>query len=137
MQMTKQTHTYPLMEHAGDRLAAGSGRALREVTLDAATHTLRIDDIQIGADTLHAQATIARQAGYSQLADNLERAAELAGVPNDDILRMYELLRPGRASYDELATLAAQLEAVYAAPTCAAMVREAAEVYQLRGILRR
>ena len=128
---------YPLMEHAADRLAAASGKPLREVTLDAAAaRTLQIEDLRVGPDTLRAQAAIARRAGYAQLAENLERAAELTGVPNDDILRMYELLRPGRASYDELVALAAQLEEAYRAPAGAAMVREAAEVYRLRGLLR-
>jgi propanediol dehydratase small subunit len=125
------------MEHAADLLSASSGRTLREVTLDAAAaRTLQIEDLRVGPDTLRAQAAIARRAGYAQLAENLERAAELTGVPNDDILRMYELLRPGRASYDELVALAAQLEEAYRAPACAAMVREAAEVYRLRGLLR-
>jgi propanediol dehydratase small subunit len=129
---------YPLIDHAADQLHAASGRSLGAVTLEAAAAgQLAIGDLQISAKTLRAQAAIARAAGYAQLAANLERAAELAGVPNADILRMYELLRPGRASHDELHALAAELAGTYDAPTCAAMVREAAEVYRLRGLLRR
>ena len=96
-----------------------------------------IDDLQISAETLRAQAAIARAAGYAQLAANLTRAAELTAVPNAEVLRMYELLRPGRASYAQLAELADQLEGRYAAPANAALVREAAETYRARGLLPR
>ncbi len=136
--MAKQIERYPLMEHASDRLRAMSGRRLADVTLDAAAAgELEIADIQIDAETLRAQAAIASQAGYSQLAANLTRAAELTSVPNADILRMYELLRPGRASYDELIELATRLAQLHQAPESAALVREAAEAYRARGLLRR
>ncbi|MEP7356222.1 MAG: diol dehydratase small subunit, partial [Anaerolineales bacterium] len=82
------------------------------------------------------QAQVARQGGYPQLAENLTRAAELTAVPNAEVLRMYNLMRPGRASAAELEALAASLEAEYHAPECARLVREAAGVYQARGLLR-
>jgi propanediol dehydratase small subunit len=136
--MAEQNERYPLMEHAADRLRAMSGRRLADVTLDAAAAgELEIADIQIDAETLRAQGTIASQAGYPQLAANLTRAAELTSVPNADILRMYELLRPGRASYDELIELATRLAQLHQAPESAALVREAAEAYRARGLLRR
>src|SRR5689334_20163765 len=98
---------YPLMDHAAEQLRAISGRPLGSITLGAAeTGELEIADLQISADTLRTQAAIANQAGYAQLAANLARAAELTAVPNAEVLRMYELLRPGRASYDELTELA-------------------------------
>jgi propanediol dehydratase small subunit len=129
---------YPLMDHAVERLRAISGRRLADVTLDAAAAgELEIADIQIDAATLRAQAAIATQAGYPQLAANLTRAAELTAVPNADVLRMYELLRPGRASYDELIELATSLAQIHHAPESAALVREAAEAYRARGLLRR
>ena len=124
---------YPLMDHAAD-LRAASGRPLDQVTLDA-VDDLSITDVQISAETLRAQATIAREAGYRQLAENLTRAAELTAVPNAELLRMYELLRPGRATYHELSALADQLESHYNAPENARLVREAAAVYQARGLL--
>ena len=126
---------YPLIEHADD-LRAASGRPIDEITLEAADE-LTIADVQISPSALRAQAEIAHQAGYRQLAGNLLRAAELTAVPNAELLRMYELLRPGRASYEELAELAETLEARYAAPENARLVREAAEVYGERGLLRR
>jgi propanediol dehydratase small subunit len=136
--MADTTSEYPLMEHAADRLRAISGRRLTDVTLDAATAgDLEIADIQIDAATLHTQAAIASDAGYPQLAANLTRAAELTAVPNAEVLRMYELLRPGRASYDELIELATRLAQAHHAPESAALVREAAEAYRARGLLRR
>jgi propanediol dehydratase small subunit len=129
---------YPLMENAADTLESASGRKLTDITLEAVSAgELDISDLQIQADTLRAQADIARQAGFHQLAANLARAAELTAVPNADVLRMYEQLRPGRASYEELSALADLLEQRYHATETARMVREAATVYQARGLLKR
>ena len=69
-------------------------------------------------------------------APNFARAAELTVVPRGEIIEMYNVLRPGRARREELDALADRLEQQYAAPLCAAMVREAAEVYTARGLLR-
>jgi propanediol dehydratase small subunit len=136
--MPQPNDTYPLAEHAADQLEAISGRPLGTITQEAAeAGELTIADLQISAETLRAQAAIARQAGYSQLAANLTRAAELTAVPNAEILRMYEMLRPGRASYDELIGLADRLEHEHHAPESAALVREAAEAYQARSLVRR
>jgi propanediol dehydratase small subunit len=126
---------YPLIDQA-DQLRAVSGRPLHEVTLDA-LDDLSIADVQISPATLRAQAEIARQAGFRQLATNLTRAAELTTVPNAELLHMYELMRPQRASHAELLELADALEQRYQAVENARMVREAAAVYQARGLLKR
>jgi propanediol dehydratase small subunit len=126
---------YPLRDHP-DQLHAASGRRLDQVTLDALAD-LSIADIQISAETLHSQADVAEQAGFFQLATNLRRAAELTRVPSSELLGMYELLRPQRASYAELLDLATTLEQHYQAPQNAALVREAAAVYHERGLLKR
>jgi propanediol dehydratase small subunit len=129
---------YPLMENAADSLQAASGRPLSEITLEAAAKDdLSIADLRISAETLRAQAGIARQAGYTQLAENLTRAAELTAVPNEELLQMYEMLRPGRSTFEMLVALAEKLEADYNAPVTGQMVREAAEIYRARGLLRR
>jgi propanediol dehydratase small subunit len=74
---------YPLMQHVADELKALSGRPLSEITLDAvADGTLSADDMRIQAETLRLQAQVAEQAGYTQLAANLRRAAELTAVAN-------------------------------------------------------
>lgn len=129
--------TYPLLENDGD-LAAASGRNLTEIDLEAAAAgDLVAGDIQISAATLRAQAEIAAQAGYRALAHNLVRAAELTAVPNADLLRMYELLRPGRSTYAELTALADRLDQDFQAAETAVFVREAAEVYRTRNLYRR
>lgn len=126
---------YPLIDQS-DELRAASGRRLGEVTLEALGE-LSIADVQISPTTLRAQAAIARGAGFRQLAANLTRAAELTAVPNAELLRMYELLRPQRATHADLLDLADALEQRYEAIENARLVREAAEVYQARGLLKR
>jgi propanediol dehydratase small subunit len=129
--------TYPLYDNDADALHAGSGRALRDVTLEAVLDgSLTLEDVQVHRSALVAQADIARAAGYAQLAENLERAAELTVVPRSEIIEMYNLLRPGRSRREELDALAQRLEDEFQAMRCAAMVREAAEVYTARGLLR-
>jgi propanediol dehydratase small subunit len=130
--------TYPLMESAADVLAAASGRTINSVDLDAAAAGLvNADDLQISASTLRAQADLAQQAGYGELAQNLRRAAELTAVPNQELLRMYEVMRPGRSTYAELTQMADRLQNDFDAPITADFVREAAEVYRSRNLLRR
>lgn len=129
---------YPLRENAAESLRAQSGRRLSEITAEAlAAGELGGDDLRTHADTLRQQAEIARAGGFPQLAANLLRAAELTDVPNDELLRIYETLRPERASYIELERLADYLETTYGARENAAFIREAADVYRERGLLRR
>ena len=129
---------YPLRQRAADQLKSHSGRQLRDITADAiASSQLAAEDLRTHADTLRQQAKIAREGGFPQLAANLERAAELTHVPNDELLRVYDMLRPERATYDELQRLADYLESNYAAEQNAAFIRQAAQVYRERNLLRR
>lgn len=131
-------YPYPLGERAADRLRAASGRKLSDITLDAAAAgELSPADLQISAETLRAQAGVAREAGYDRLAANLLRAAELTAVPNAELLKMYEMLRPGRSTRAELIGLADRLEREYAAVQTGGLVREAAEAYAARSLLKR
>jgi propanediol dehydratase small subunit len=126
---------YPLMEKATGEVWAASGRPADEITLQAlATGELTDDDLRITADALRAQAEIALGAGFPQLAANLRRAAELTAVPNDELLRMYETLRPGRSTCEQMLALADRLVGEFRAWETAAFVREAAEVYRSRGL---
>lgn len=136
--MESQSLKYPLSESGAETILAASGRRLADITAEAArTSDLKMADVQISADTLRAQSEVALQAGYPQQASNLIRAAELTAVPNAEILRMYNTLRPGRATYAELVELADALENQYHAPECASMVREAATVYKTRDLLQK
>jgi propanediol dehydratase small subunit len=123
------------MENAIDELKAASGRMAGDIDLEAlAAGELTDDDLRITPEALRSQADIAQEAGFPQLAANLRRAAELTAVPNDELLRMYETLRPGRATYEQMLALAVRLDEAYRAPETAAFVREAAEVYRTRGL---
>ena len=115
-----------------------TGRTLDTLTLEAVlAGDLTAQDFRISAGTLRRQAAAAEAAGYRQLAGNLRRAAELTHLSNQEVLEIYDALRPGRASYDQLIGLAHRLEAECHAPLTAALVREAAEVYRERALVKR
>jgi len=115
---------------------AFSGRDSTELTVDRlGRDELAVDDVRIHPETLELQARVAEAHGNAQLAENFRRAAELAMVPEDGVMALYDALRPHRSSPDELAALATRLDAV-PAPRCAALVREAADVYARCGLLR-
>jgi len=85
---------YPLGTRRPDLVSTPGGVPLAEVTLDA-LRAGRIDAAEIRATpaTLRMQAEIARVAGRAPLAESLERAAELAAVPDDLLLAVYTALR--------------------------------------------
>jgi propanediol dehydratase small subunit len=115
---------------------AFSGKPADELTVSALVRDeLVADDVRIHPDTLQAQAAVAERHGNPQLAANFRRAAELTAFAEDEILSLYEALRPRRSTAAELAALADGL-AARDAPLCAALVREAAAAYARRGLLR-
>ena len=111
-----------------------SGRPVGELTLDAVRQgEVGLADLRIHPETLERQAVVAEQHANPQLARNLRRAAELTQLTDEEVLAIYEALRPGRATPAELTTLADSL-AARGLPLCAALVAEAAEVYARRGL---
>jgi propanediol dehydratase small subunit len=121
----------------GDTVRTTSGRTLDELTIEAVlAGELTAEDLRISGDTLRRQAGVAETAGYRQLAENLRRAAELTRISNQEVLDIYNALRPGRTTYGQLIELADRLENDLDAPLNAAFVREAAEVYLERGIVK-
>jgi propanediol dehydratase small subunit len=126
---------YPLGTARPDLVETPGGLRLDEVTLEAARGGgLTAGEIRATPATLRRQADVARAAGRTQLADNLERAAELASVPDGELLEIYTALRPGRSSAAQLEEWAARLDG-WGATATAAFVREAAVAYQARGLL--
>jgi propanediol dehydratase small subunit len=126
---------YPLGARRPDLVSTPGGLPLAEVTL-AAVRDGRLTAVEIRAtpDTLRRQAEVARAAGRVPLAQSLERAAELAAVPDDLLLAVYTALRPRRATAAELEEWASRLDGFGARKT-AAFVREAAAAYGERGLL--
>ena len=55
------------------------------------------------------QAEVAAAHENPQLAENLRRAAELTRLPDDEVLAIYEALRPGRSTPGQLTALAGEL----------------------------
>jgi propanediol dehydratase small subunit len=128
---------YPLGTRRPDLVTTPSGLGLDAVTLaEARDGSLAADDMRATAETLGLQAEVARAAGRSQLADGIERAAELTRVPDAEVLAIYTALRPGRSSFDELERCARRLDE-RGAPRTAAFVREAAATYRDRSLLAR
>jgi propanediol dehydratase small subunit len=126
---------YPLGVRRPELVTTPAGTPLEEVTLAAAREgRLTGAEIRATPATLRLQADVARAAGRSQLAENLERAAELAVIPEEELLEIYTALRPRRSTAAELEAWASKLEELEA-PRTAAFVREAAAAYGERQLL--
>jgi len=127
---------YPLGERRPELVTTPGGTPLAQVTLEGLrAGRVSPGDLRASPETLMRQAAVARAAGRAQLAENFERAAELASLPDDEVLAVYTALRPRRATADELETIARHLTDA-GAPLCAAFVREGAAVMAERGLLR-
>jgi len=111
-----------------------SGKPVEGLTVQAVrAGEIGLADLRIHPETLERQAVVAAEHGNPQLAENLRRAAELTRLPDDEVLGIYEALRPGRSTAAQLTALAGSL-ADRGLPRCAALVAEAAEVYARRGL---
>ena len=119
-----------------DNVRTFTGRSLSDLSIEKIlAGELTAEDFRTSAETLREQATAAESGGYRQLAENLRRAAELTCISNEEVLEIYNQLRPGRATYKSLSALAERLEKEYKATLTATLVREAADVYRKRGIV--
>lgn len=131
------------MADHGDDGASDIRRKQRAVDVSAITldnvrlGKISAEDLTIRRDTLLRQAETAEAEGYPQLARNFRRAAELTALPNDVLLAAYEKLRPYRASYHELLSLSQEIAARYDAPETGEYIRQAAEAYRERGLLKK
>jgi propanediol dehydratase small subunit len=118
----------------GTEIRALSGKPVDGLTVEAVrAGEVGVADLRIHPDTLERQAVVAQEHGNPQLAENLRRAAELTRLPDDEVLAVYEALRPGRSTATQLTELATSL-AGRGLPRCAALVAEAADVYARRGL---
>ena len=128
---------YPLGEKRTDLLRTPRGISYDDITLENVINgKIKAEDLRISSETLKIQAVIAERAGRKFFAENLYKAAELTRIPDDRIIEIYNSLRPHRSTKTELLNIAAELEDDYQAKRCANYVREAAEVYEIRHLLK-
>jgi propanediol dehydratase small subunit len=107
-----------------------------EFTVEAAVDgKLQLSDLRMDPATLAHQAAVAEAGGNPQLAENFLRAAELATIDDEEVMNLYEALRPHRSSAEQLEALRVSLE-TRGAVRCAELVGQAAVVYARRGLLR-
>lgn len=129
---------YPLGEKSTDKLRTPTGKSINDVTLEAVLNgTVTGADVRIRPETLEMQAQVAESRGRDLFASNLRRAAELIAVSDEQILQIYNAMRPYRSTKAELLAIADELKNKYNANVTANLIREAAEVGEARGRLRK
>ena len=129
---------YPLTTKRPELVRSASGMSMEDITLEKVmAGKITFDDVKTSPETLEYQAQIAESVGRPRLAGNMRRAAEMTRIPDQRLLEMYNALRPYRSSKQELLDMASELDSQYGARICAALVREAADVYEKRGRLKR
>lgn len=128
---------YPLGTKRTDILKSPRGIPFSELTLENVEKgKVGFEDFRISPDVLKMQADIAASAKRTQIGYNLTRAAELTKVPDERILEIYNALRPHRSTREQLLAIAEELENAFGAKVCADFVREAADVYTRRKLLK-
>lgn len=135
---TYTVRDYPLGEKSADKLKTPTGKSINDVTLEAVLNgNISGMDVRITPETLEMQAQVAESAGRGFFANNLRRASELIAVPDERILQIYDALRPYRSTKAELMDIANELETKFGCKITSALVREAAEVGEARGRLKK
>lgn len=128
---------YPLGEKIPDKVKSASGAPLSDFSLNKViSGDLKAEDFRISSEVLIMQAEVAESVGREAFGRNLRRAAELTKVPDDEVLAVYNALRPYRSTKAELLAIADRLETQYGCKVNAGFIREAAAVYEARGRLR-
>ena len=128
---------YPLGVKMPEAIKTPTGKPYASLSYEKViAGELTSDDMRIAPETLEMQAQVAESVGRDAFAGNLRRAAELIAVPDERLLAIYDALRPYRSTKQELLDIAAELEG-YKCAIAAGLVREAAEVYEKRGRLKK
>jgi len=129
---------YPLASRRPDLVRTLTGKGFQDINLEnVVSGKIDAQEIRIGPETLELQAQVAEKHGRPQLALNFRRAAELTRIPDEEVLKIYNALRPGRSTKGELLIMVKELEEKYQAKINAALVMEALKVYEKRGLLRK
>ena len=129
---------YPLGESMPEQIKSASGKTLDELTLDGViSGKLNATDFRIRKETLELQAQVADSVGRKTFGMNLRRAGELIPVPDARLLEIYNALRPYRSTKAELYAIGDELINQYGATVTGNFVKEAADVYEKRGRLKK
>lgn len=129
---------YPLSEKMAESIKTPTGKPFTSLSYEKlVAGELTPEDMRISPETLEMQAQVAESVSREAFAGNLRRAAELIAVPDDRLLEIYNALRPYRSTKQELLDIAQELDGKYGARQAAQLVREAAEVYEKRGRLKK
>jgi len=129
---------YPLGSKIPDKIFSHSGVKLTDLTLDKVIKgEITAEDIKISSETLKMQSEVAESVNRHSFSGNLKRAAELIAIPDDRILEIYDAMRPYRSTKAELIAIADELENKYGCKINSKFVREAADVYEKRGRLKK
>lgn len=114
-----------------------TGKALEDITMESVlSGDITPEDIKISKEQLHYQGKVAREHGRLQMEQNFIRAGEMVDMEDALLLEIYDKLRPNRSTKQELLEYASRLENEYQAVECAKLIRQAASVYERRGVLR-
>jgi propanediol dehydratase small subunit len=101
---------YPLGEYEREKITSKTGKKLDDINLEEIKKgNITGEDIKISKEMLRKQGQVAMEADNPPMARNFERAAELVDVPDEVILKMYNMLRPNRATKAELLAMADEL----------------------------
>jgi propanediol dehydratase small subunit len=127
---------YPLSKKASDVIKSKTGKLLDDINIESVMKELiNSEDIKISKEVLALQGKIAENNGRPQMKDNFLRASELIDVPDELILKIYNMLRPNRSTKKELVAMALKLKNEYNAESCSHFILEAVRIYEKRGIL--
>lgn len=127
---------YPLSK-SGIDIKSKSGKSIDQITIDEVINeNITGEDIKISKETLKLQGEIAKQEGRQQLGENFNRASELVDIPDDELLIIYNMLRPNRSTREELLNKAKEIREKYNAVYCSNLIIDAVNVYSERGILK-
>ena len=90
---------YPLGEKMPEKIKSATGKVLSDFSAEKViSGQLTAEDFRIAPETLELQAQVAESVGRDTLARNMRRAAELIKVPDDELLQVYNSLRPYRST---------------------------------------
>ncbi len=129
---------YPIYEKHPEYIKTYTEKDINDInTENILSGSITADDCKINSKTLEYQAQIQDSFGNPQVAGNFRRAAEMIKIPDKVILKIYNCLRPHVSTKQELLSIANEIEDKYGAAINAALIREAAQVYEIRNLLKK